>query len=80
MSEILFRSVSKVPGLSINNIRFQNKDKGSELQIQFTYPSFESAEEIEKIISEFGGVLTTGSVREKSGIFIGEASLSEAVL
>lgn len=80
LSEILFRSVSKVPGLSINNIRFQNKDKGSELQIQFTYPSFESAEEIEKIISEFGGVLTTGSVREKSGIFIGEASLSEAVL
>lgn len=76
LSEILFRSVDDVPGLSVSNIRFQNKD--NELQIQFIYPSFESAGEIEKFVSEYGGILTTGGVREKSGILVGEASLREA--
>ena len=75
LSEILFKSVEDVPGLSVNNIRFQNKN--NELQLQFIYSSFESAGKIEKLVSENGGILTTGGVREKSGILVGEASLRE---
>ena len=57
----------------VDQLRF-NSDKGT-LQLRLIYPSFDAAARVENAVSQAGGVLTTGGVREQNGAFVGEASL-----
>ena len=73
LSQILFNGVEQIEGLSVEQLRFL--DTKNELQLRLTYPSFESAGQLESAIRAAGGQLTTGGVREQSGQFVGEATL-----
>lgn len=77
LSQILFRGVEQVEGLSVEQLRYQ--DSKNELQLRLVYPSFESAGALEMAIRAAGGQLTTGGVREQSGRFVGEATLRGGV-
>jgi len=76
LSSVLFQSVARVDGLSVDRLQFQ-KDENA-LQLRLVYPSFESASEFERAVKSLGGQVITGGVREQGGKFIGEATLSGA--
>ena len=74
LSDILFRGVEKVEGVSVDQLRYQDNNKV--LQLRLIYPSFESAAQFEAAIKSAGGRLVTGGVRDQSGQFVGDATLS----
>ncbi len=74
LSDILFRGVENVAGVSVDQLRYQESNKA--LQLRLIYPSFESAAQFEDAIKSAGGHLVTGGVRDQSGEFVGDATLS----
>ena len=74
LSDILFRGVANVEGVSVDQLRYQDNNKV--LQLRLIYPSFESAAQFEAAIKSAGGQLVTGGVRDQSGQFVGDATLS----
>ena len=74
LSDILFRGVAQVEGLSVDQLRYQDSNKA--LQLRLIYPSFESAAQFEEAVKDAGGQIATGGVRDQSGQFVGDATLA----
>ncbi len=76
LSDIAFRALAEFDDVSIERLSFQ--DSRNELQLRFSYPSFERAEAVKLAMEAAGGNFTPGGVREQSGRFVGEAVLKAA--
>ncbi|CAM3726376.1 type II secretion system protein GspL [Litorimonas haliclonae] len=76
LSDIAFRALADFDDVSIERLSFQ--DSRNELQLRFSYPSFERAEAVKAAMEAAGGDFTPGGVREQSGRFVGEAVLRAA--
>ena len=60
--------------MRVDQMRY-NAEEGV-LRLRLIYPNFDAASRVETAITNAGGVLTTGGVREQGGVFVGEATLS----
>jgi|GEM_PF-888810 len=76
LSDIAFRALADFDDVSIERLSFQ--DSRNELQLRFSYPSFERAEAVKAAMEDAGGNFIPGGVREQSGRFVGEAVLRAA--
>jgi len=74
LSSVLFTGLSALDDIRVDQLRY-NSENGT-LQLRLVYPSFDAAARAENSISQAGGRLTTGGVREQNGSFVGEATLS----
>lgn len=74
LSNVLFRGLSTMEDIRVDQLRF-NASEGT-LRLRLIYPDFDGAGRAETVISQAGGMLTTGGVREQDGAFVGEATLS----
>lgn len=73
LSSVLFTGLSTLDDIRVDQLRF-NSENGT-LQLRLIYPSFDAAARVENSITQAGGQLTTGGVREQNGSFVGEATL-----
>ena len=74
MSAVLFASLSDVEGVEIDTLRYDPRQKL--LQLSIRYPSFEAGEQLEQAVSQRGGRLAAGGIRERGDTLIGEASFA----
>jgi len=74
LSNILFTGLSAMEDVRVDQLRFSSKD--GTLRLRIIYPDFDAAGRVETAISQAGGTLKTGGVREQDGAFVGEATLS----
>jgi len=74
LSNVLFAGLSSFDDIRVDQLRF-NQEEGT-LRLRLMYPDFDAASRVETAISQAGGKLTTGGVREQDGGFVGEAKLS----
>lgn len=74
LSAILFAGLSQFDDIRVDQLRY-NAEEG-ELRLRLVYPNFDAASRVEAAISQAGGVLTTGGVREQNGTFVGDATLT----
>lgn len=74
LSDILFTSVARLEGVAVQSVQY-DKNRG-QLSLRLIYPSFEAAGEMERSVSQSGGVFQPGGVREQGGRLIGTAALS----
>jgi len=74
LSNLLFSSVSRIDGVTVETLQFDN-DK-NQLTLRLYYPAFESASDLERIVTGQGGGFQSGGVREFSGQLIGDAVLT----
>jgi len=73
LSSILFTGLSAMDDVRVDQLRF-NAEEGA-LRLRLIYPDFDAASRVESAISQAGGTLSTGGVREQDGSFVGEATL-----
>jgi len=74
LSNILFSGLSTMEDVRVDQLRFNSKD--GTLRLRLIYPDFDAASRVETAMSQAGGTLKTGGVREQDGAFVGEATLS----
>lgn len=73
LSQILFDGIAQVEGLSVETLDYDASQ--TVIRLRLSYPSFESASDLEAAIAEAGGHLAPGGLRETGGVFIGDAVL-----
>lgn len=74
MTAALITSISSVDGVEIDSLRYDPRQ--NMLQLTLRYPSFEAGAALEQAVSQNGGRLVVGGIRERGEALIGEASLS----
>lgn len=77
LSDVLFRAVEGSEGIRIDSLQFEGRT--DRLMLKLIYPRFESASDLEKTVSELGGVFQSGGVREQNGKLVGDAILTRSV-
>ena len=73
LSSVLFTGLSGLDDIRVDQLRYNSED--GTLKLRLIYPSFDAAARVESSVSQAGGTLTTGGVREQNGAFVGEATL-----
>ena len=73
LSDILITSIETLDGIIVDSLQF-DKNR-NQLNLRLVYPNFESAGELERAVTQSGGVFRPGGVREQGGRLIGTASL-----
>ena len=74
LSSVLFTGLSAHDDIRVDQVRY-NSENGT-LQLRLIYPSFDAAGRVESSLTQAGGQLKSGGVREQNGSFVGEATLS----
>ena len=72
MSGVLFAALSDVEGAEIDTMRYDPRQNLVALSIR--YPNFEAGEALEQAVTNRGGRLTVGGIRERGDTLVGEAS------
>jgi type II secretory pathway component PulL len=74
LSNTLFTAMASHPDITVERLSFETRE--NTLRLRLIYPGFESAGALEQTVAASGATFVTGGVREQSGRFIGDASLS----
>ncbi|MEP6342664.1 MAG: type II secretion system protein GspL [Maricaulaceae bacterium] len=74
MSAVLFTAISQVEDVEVDTMRYDQRQ--NLLQLSIRYPSFEAGAALEQAVTNAGGQLTVGGIRERGDSLIGEASLN----
>ncbi len=73
LSAILFSALDATPGAQIETLDY---DAGrTQLRVRVLYPDLQTATQMERAAAGLGGTLTTGNLRERSGVMMGDAVL-----
>lgn len=74
LSNHLFAAMAAHPDIAVERLSYDQQE--NRLRLRLIYPGFEAAGALEQTVASRGAVFQTGGVREQSGQFIGDASLS----
>ena len=76
LSNILFGASRDMQGVTVEMVQYDNAR--DELVLRLAYPDFSSTADVERAVNDAGGIFIAGGVREQSGRYIGDATLSKA--
>jgi len=74
LSAILFSALEATPGAQIETLDYNAAR--DQLRVRVIYPDLQAATQMERAAASAGGALTTGNLRQRAGVMMGDAVLS----